>query len=80
MSSYESPNAVCPYYKRHSRSTDNYRVYCEGADGSDTISHNFHDSKARFKFTDKYCNDLKGCKDCVIHRALNLKYGILEEL
>ena len=80
MSVYEDYNVVCPYYHRHEKQTDEYRVSCEGADGATTISHNFPDSKARHKFASQHCNSLDGCKKCVVHQALNLKYGILNEL
>lgn len=81
MSHWESEYAVCPYYHRHDNNKDDtYQISCEGVDGAASLVAKFPTTKARSKYADEYCNSLKGCKDCVIHQALNTKYGVLNEL
>lgn len=79
MSHWESEYVNCPYYHRHENKAE-YKISCEGVDGADSLSLNFHSSKERTAYTRKYCEDLKGCKRCVLHQALNIKYGVLNEL
>ena len=73
---YESKYAVCPYYHRH----DENRVCCEGTSSKNTINVVFGDSKRLKSFCESHCNSIEGCKKCIIHKALNMKYGVLEEL
>lgn len=76
MSQYESKYAVCPYYHRH----DDNRICCEGTDSKNTINLVFGDSKKLKDYGITHCNSIEGCKKCLIHRALNFKYGVLVEI
>jgi hypothetical protein len=81
MSHWESEYVVCPYYHRHETDKDNiFQITCEGLDNSASLVVKFSTAKARTNYTEEHCNDLKGCKGCVVHQALNLKYGVLNEL
>lgn len=76
MSEYVSKYAACPYYHRH----DTNRICCEGTDNKNTINIVFSDKKGLKAFSQKYCDDLNGCKRCIVHQALDIKYGVLSEL
>lgn len=70
---YESLLAVCPYYLRH---LDN-RICCEGSSKSNRFNVTFEDAKKRDEYSHQYCNNMEGCRNCLIHQALNNKYGII---
>lgn len=76
MSEYVSKYAVCPYYHRH----DGNRICCEGTDSKNTINIVFGDPKRLKDFCKKHCDDVQGCKRCIVHQALNIKYGVLNEI
>ena len=78
MSKYISKYVVCPYYHAH----DNNRIRCEGTDlkNTNTINLVFSDVNELKKYTIKYCNDIDGYKRCMICKALNEKYGVLNKL
>lgn len=76
MSEYVSKYAVCPYYHRH----DDNRICCEGTDSQNTINVVFGDSKRLKAYESKNCNSIEGCRKCIIHQALNIKYGVLNEI
>ena len=77
-SQYVSKYVVCPYYHRH----DDNRICCEGTGSKNTNTINlvFVDSKKLKDYTTKYCCDIQGYNKCIICKALNLKYGVLNEL
>ena len=70
MSMYVSKYVVCPYYRKHS---DN-RICCEGTNDNNTINLVFEDSRIQKEYGIRYCNDIKGCEDCMIYQMLDLKY------
>jgi hypothetical protein len=76
MSQYVSKYAVCPYYHRH----DDNRICCEGTDSKNTINLVFGDKKKLKDYNINFCNDVEGYKKCLICKALNLKYGVLNEI
>ena len=76
MSQYISKYAVCPYYHRH----DDNRICCEGTDSKNTINLVFGDAKKLKEYGVRHCNSIEGCKKCLIHGALNTKYGVLNEI
>lgn len=76
MSQYISKYVVCPFYHRH----DDNRICCEGTTSKNTINLVFVDSNKLKAYTFKYCNDIEGYKKCLICRALNSKYGVLNEV
>ena len=73
---YESKYVVCPYYHRH----ESNRICCEGTGSYNTVNLVFEDAKKLKEYGIEYCNSIKGCKRCMIHRALNTKYGVLNEI
>ena len=76
MTSFESKYPVCPYYHRH----DDNRIRCEGVSRNTTICLVFEDAKEQKAYGIMYCNSIEGCKKCMIHCALNTKYGVLNEI
>jgi translation initiation factor 2 beta subunit (eIF-2beta)/eIF-5 len=78
MSQYISKYVVCPYYHRH----DDNRICCEGTGlkNTNTINLVFVNNKTLKEYTTKYCNDIEGYKRCMICRALNEKYGVLNKI
>ena len=78
MSQYVSKYVACPYYHRH----DDNRICCEGTDSKNTNTINlvFGDNKELKKYNIKYCNDVDGYKKCLVCKALNLKYGVFNEI
>lgn len=72
MSQYVSKYAVCPYYQRH----DDNRICCEGTDSRNTINLVFGDTNKLKEYGNVYCNEIEGCRKCIIHKALNTKYGV----
>jgi hypothetical protein len=78
---WESEYVVCPYYHRHENCKENiFQITCDGIESSASLVVKFSTAKARTNYTEEHCNDLKGCKECVVYQALNLKYGVLNEL
>lgn len=81
MSHWESEYVTCPYYHRHENTKDDvFQISCEGVDNAASLVIKFSTANGRAKYADEYCNSLKGCKQCVMHQALNIKYGVLNEL
>lgn len=76
MSQFVSKYAVCPYYHRH----DDNRICCEGTDSHNTINLVYGDVKRLKDYETKYCNSIEGCRRCLLHQALNIKYGVLSEI
>jgi hypothetical protein len=78
MSQYVSKYVVCPYYRRH----DDNRICCEGTDSKNTNTINlvFGDNKKLKDYTTNFCSDIQCYKKCIICKALNMKYGVLNEL
>lgn len=76
MSEYISKYAVCPYYHRHDREQDSHKICCEGTDQHNTINLVYCDSKKLKEYEKTHCNSIEGCRKCLIHMALNIKYGV----
>nr|WP_296168291.1 hypothetical protein [uncultured Ruminococcus sp.] len=71
---WNTVNAKCPFYKTETQKS----ITCEGLLGN-SIIHNFNLSIVQTEYTDKYCNSVKGCKNCLYHKALiNMKYPYSE--
>ena len=76
MSQYVSKYVACPYYHRH----DDNRICCEGTDSKNSINLVFGDQKKLKEYNILFCNDVNGYKKCIICKALNSKYGVLNEI
>lgn len=72
MSQYISKYAKCPYYHRN----DDNRICCEGVKSSNTINLVFGDPRKLKEYGIRYCNDVNNYQNCLICKALNLKYGV----
>ena len=68
---YVSKYVVCPYYHKH----DGLRIFCEGTNSKNSINVVFGDMKEQKRFGIRFCNSIEGCKQCIIHKALDTKYG-----
>ena len=75
-SNYESKYVVCPYYHRHEAN----RICCEGTGSYNTVNLVFEDTKKLKEYGITFCNSIEGCRSCLIHIALNKKYGVQYEL
>ena len=60
----------CPYYHRH----DSNKICCEGLSNGNTINLVYEDSKERKRYMTEYCESIKWCRLCPIHRLLDDKY------
>lgn len=69
----ESKNAKCPYYQRHA----DYRICCEGETKGTSFSVTFQDDTKRKAYMKERCEGIEACRSCLIHKALNIKYGVL---
>ena len=76
MGDYLSKYVVCPYYHRN----DDNRICCEGTSSKNTINLVFEDSKKLKNYTTNFCSDIQGYKKCLICKALDFKYGVLNKL
>ena len=70
MAEYSAKYVVCPYYRR----LNGNRICCEGTDKTNTINVVFEDEKLLKEYEARYCNDIKGHKQCLVCRALYSKY------
>ena len=69
--SYQDKFAKCPYFKKQDRCT----IVCEGINNESSTHIVFGDLKAKAEYTQKYCNDIGGCRKCPLHNTLDRKYG-----
>ena len=60
----------CPYFKKN----DAVRIVCEGVCNRSTLHTAFESKELRKEYMGQYCNSIFGCRDCLIHMALNQKY------
>ena len=74
MSQYVSKYVECPYYRRH----DDNRICCEGTDSTNTLNTVFGNCNALKEYTAKHCNNKKLCETCLVHIALDIKYGVIK--
>ncbi len=67
---YEDKFVKCPFYRRH----EDNRIACEGLCKGNTINLVFEVPQDKRRHMHEYCYSLLGCRDCIVHRALNIKY------
>jgi hypothetical protein len=72
VSRYISKYAACPYYHSH----DDNRICCEGTNSANTINIVFGDQNKLKEYGFKYCNDINNYRNCLICKALNIKYEV----
>ena len=67
---YEDKFVKCPYYRRH----EDNRIACEGQCEGNTINLVFEQPQEKRLHMHEYCYSILGCRDCIVHIALNAKY------
>ena len=71
----------CPYYLVIKEEHRKQRIIrCEGVCKGNTISLVFADENVRRKYKQTFCYSIHGCKKCLIHKMLNGKYGVDDEI
>lgn len=68
-------NVKCPFYHAH----DGAKIKCEGVSSGSTIHLVHRDVMTRARYMVKYCNGIKACQSCLIHKALSAKWGMDDE-
>ena len=71
----------CPYYLGLNSEEQRKRcqIRCEGIGIGNTVSLVFGSESDRRKHKRTFCYDVKECRKCLIHRMLNIKYGVSDE-
>lgn len=75
MGHHASKFVKCPYY----HSNDNNRIKCEGMSEGNSVHLVFQDETERAKYMKQYCYSLEICRYCLIHNALDNKWGVDDE-
>lgn len=75
MSHHASKFVKCPYYANN----DNNKIKCEGLSDGSSLHLVFQDCNDRAKYMKEYCYSIDVCKYCLIHNALNIKWGVENE-
>ena len=55
-------------------------IRCEGVSKSNVITLVFESKQARKAHKRDYCYSIRGCRKCLIHKMLNGKYGVDDEI
>lgn len=71
---------ACPYYIGTKIIEDKPHIRCEGITGEESTRVPFKDENARAQYLMKYCYGIHRCKKCPIHKKLDRKYGITDEI
>ena len=69
---YEDKFVKCPYYRRH----EDKKIVCEGLYEGNTIHLAYESYADKKSHMHEYCYSLLGCRDCLVHMALNQKYEV----
>lgn len=70
-----SKNVKCPFYHKH----DGGKIKCEGLSDDSSIHLVFATPAERAKYMQSYCYSITVCKYCLIHNALDIKWGVDDE-
>lgn len=70
--------ASCPYYLGiySEKQRKKGQIRCEGVSKGNSISLVFGSDTKRKDYKQRYCYSVLGCRDCLIHKMLNGKYGV----
>ncbi len=73
---------ACPYYLGLNKEDQRKKcqIRCEGVSKGNSISLVFGDENVRKKYKKTYCYNIKGCRECLIHKMLNGKYGVDDDI
>lgn len=67
---YGAKFVKCPFYRNH----DANRIVCEGLCKRNTVNLVFESSSDKSNYMKEVCDDILGCRDCLIHIMLDMKY------
>lgn len=67
----EAKYVCCPYYKDN----DEFRVKCEGVEPGSSTHVVFGSKDSRHNYQKWFCEDVKRCRGCLIHKMLDGKWG-----
>ena len=71
MADFDAKYAKCPYYIR----TNGNRICCEGVNEEDnTINVVFEYPVKQNEYKEMYCNNIKGCRKCLVYGMLDRKW------
>lgn len=73
-----SVDVKCPYYLGNNTKYQRQvcQIRCEGVSSGNCISLTFGSENVRLAYANTYCNSLNNCRNCLIHKMLNRKYGV----
>ena len=71
---------ACPYYIGRKIIEDKPHIRCEGIIGSEATRLSFPDDRSRARHMRQYCYGIHRCKLCPIHKELDRKYGITDDI
>ena len=73
---------ACPYYLGLHKESQQKKcqIRCEGVSKGNSISLVFGSESDRKAYKKRYCFEIQGCRKCLIHRTLNRKYGVDDEM
>lgn len=72
---------ACPYYLVVKEEHRKHRlIRCEGVSKGNTISLVFGTEEDRKQYKQTYCYHIKGCRKCLVHKMLNGKYGVDDDI
>jgi hypothetical protein len=71
---------ACPYYIGIRNYDYKPHILCEGISGEEATRLPFDDVKSRAKYMMEHCYKIHRCKLCHIHKELNRKYGVTDEI
>lgn len=73
---------VCPYYLGifSEEQRKKGQIRCEGVSKGNSISLVFGSETDRKVYKRSYCYSITGCRKCLIHKTLNRKYGVGDDI
>lgn len=74
---------VCPYslgVNTEQQRKQGAIIRCEGVTKGNDITLVFDSKEKRKAYKRDYCYSIENCRKCLIHQALNRKYGVNDEI
>lgn len=73
---------ACPYYLGINSEAQRKKgqIRCEGVSKGNTISLLFGSESDRKAYKRAYCYSIQRCHNCLIHKMLNIKYGVSDDV
>lgn len=73
---------ACPYYLGiySEEQRKKGQIRCEGVSKGNSISLVFGSETERKAYKRNYCYSITGCRTCLIHKTLNRKYGVGDDM